>query len=466
MDNFPEKKGDFTEILKALKARKQKDIAWERGKTFSYIYYASPEIIDQLKHAYELYFCENALNPTAFPSLRDMEIDIIRMCLDLFQGSSDARGCLTSGGTESILMAVKSAKNHRPDIKRPNMVVPSTAHPAFHKAGNYFDVEVRVVPVEIDYRVTAENIEAAIDANTILLVASAPSYPQGVIDPIQEIGQVALKHKLLFHVDACVGGFVLPFLKEQPTFNLSVPGVSSLSADIHKYGFASKGSSVVLYNSAALRKAQYYVYTEWSGGIYASPSILGTKPGGAIAVAWTVLQLLGREGYRALVEQAMDVTRNFMQFLTSFEGISIEGDPAMCIFSISSDLFNIYELGDELQVMGWLMDRQQTPASLHISISPMHAQFFESFKTDFEKAYKKVTGVNVQALKNKATVTLTKGLKRILPKKTFQSITKKSIEQSDKDSKRSAALYGLMGDLDGEGELDQLIIEFLDKLMQ
>lgn len=467
--SFPSEGRNQHEVFQELKDKKKNDLNWQHGRAFSYIYYADPELLQNLKKAYELYFSENALNPSAFPSLRNMEAEVVEMCLDLFQAKHEGVGLMTSGGTESILMAIKSAKNFTKDkIKSPEIILPSTAHPAFNKACDYFDIKSVIVDVEDDFRVSSEKMKNHITKNTIMLVGSAPSYPQGVIDPIEEIAALAKAHNLLCHVDACVGGFVLPFMENEKSkkFNMSIEGVTSLSADIHKYGFASKGSSVILYNNPDLRKAQFYIYTGWSGGIYASPSILGTKPGGAIAVAWTVLNLLGRKGYERFVHTSMQVTKKFQDFISGFEGIKLKGSADMCIFSFGSDSFDIYELGDEMQVKGWNMDRQQNPACLHISISPIHDKYFEEFKKDFTDSYKKVNKVNLDSIKKKAVVSTAKGLKKILPKKIFNKITKSSVENSDVDNKRSAAMYGMIGDLQGTGELDEMITQFLDKMLR
>ncbi|GLR16441.1 pyridoxal phosphate-dependent decarboxylase family protein [Portibacter lacus] len=467
--DFPKERSDANTLLSKLETLKSDDLRWKQGRAFSYVYYASPEITETLSKAYLSYFSENALNPSAFPSLSIMQSEVISMCKSLFNAGDNAGGVMTSGGTESILMAIKAAKEYAKkyrNITAPEVIMPLSAHPAFNKACDYFGVKLHILPVGSDYRVNPESYEGLINENTVLLVASAPSYPQGVVDPIPEIGQVALKHKIPFHVDACVGGFVLPFIKDRtfPNFDLGVPGVTSLSADIHKYGFASKGSSVVLYNDNELRKSQFYIYTGWPGGIYASPSIMGTRPGGAIAVAWTVLQLLGQAGYESLVQKMMSTAKAYQDFLSSYEGISVVGSSDMCIFSIQADGFNIYELGDEMHELSWQMDRQQDPSALHLSISPIHAEVFEDFKIDFDKAYKIAKKKDFNKLKNSLQVGAAKGLKKILPEKTFGKLQKLAVQKSDTNTNRSAALYGMIGDLKGSGTLDEMIIEFLDKM--
>lgn len=468
---FPKEPTSGEELLTHLQDMKKDDLQWKKGRAFSYVYYADPKITETLSKAYVTYFSENALNPSAFPSLRKMEIEVVEMCKDILNGDEKAVGLMTSGGTESILMAVKAAKEYakqKKGIKHGEIVLPNTVHPAFNKACDYFELKPIIVDVGADYRADPERIEKAITGNTILIVSSAPSYPQGVVDPIPAIGKIALKYDIPLHVDACVGGFVLPFIKNGKfgAFDLSVPGVTSISADIHKYGFASKGCSVVLYNNPGLRKSQFYVYTGWSGGIYASPSIMGTRPGGAIAVAWTVLQLLGRKGYEELVHISMETTKAFQEFLESYEGIQVVSDPDMCIFSISAEGFDIYELGDELNELSWLLDRQQNPSALHLSISPIHAQVFEDFKRDFDIAYKKARKLDLNSVKKSIQVNAAKGLQKILPKKTFKNLQKKAVQKSGGVSTRSAALYGMIGDLQGSGTLDDMIVEFLDKMMK
>lgn len=458
-------------LLKQLEDRKKNDLQWQSGKAFSYVYFADGMITETLKKAYTLYFSENALNPSAFPSLRSMEIEVVDRCLGLFEAQEEAVGSMTSGGTESILMALKSAKEyakvHKPHIEKPEVVFPLSAHPAFNKGCDYFGLEPKITAINEDYTANLQALEAAITENTILVVGSAPSYPQGVVDPITEIGQIAIKHNLLFHVDACVGGFVLPFIQNfEKAWNLCVPGVTSLSADIHKYGFASKGASVILYNNPDLRKAQFYVYTDWPGGMYGSPAILGTKPGGAIAVAWTVLHLLGRSGYEKLVNGSMETSRKFRDLINSMEGLEVFGQPDMCIYSFGSDQFDIYDLGDEMHMLGWLMDRQQNPPALHMSISPVHAKVFEEFEKDLRTCVQKVKRWNVASLKKQAQLTANRGLKKLLPEKMYKKLQDKVLESTDVDNKRSAAMYGLIGDLKGTGETDDLIRNFLDKMMK
>lgn len=457
------------QLRKQWVALKVKDLDYKHGRAFSYVYETGTELTSLLKEAYTAFFSENALNPMAFPGLRQMETDVVQMGLSLFQAPDSGVGHLTSGGTESILMAVKASKaymmDRTPSISRPNMVIPKSAHPAFHKAAHYFDIEVIVTDIGPDFGADVTAIQSAINDQTVLVVASAPSYPQGVVDPITEIAALAQTHVICCHVDACVGGFILPFVEGNAIpFDFSIPGVTSMSADIHKYGFASKGASLVLYRHAELRKKQFYIYTDWPGGIYASPSVAGTRAGGPIAVAWTVMNALGMEGYGKLIGQCMDTAAYFINRFNHYEDIYVVGQPDLCVFSIGSDQLNIYEVGDEMHLMGWMLDRQQDPESLHLSISPIHQQYKEAFFNDFEKALTKVRKGGLRSLANAAQVQTVKGLKKVLPNKLFSKIRDKAADSFDPEDKRSAALYGMMGDLKKDGDLDLLITNLLDKI--
>lgn len=264
---FPKRGLPRDEVLAFMRAARDRDVQWQRGRVFGLVYHVNDEIDDLLKEASNLFFSENGLNPTAFPSLRKFETEIVAMTASLLGGDASAAGNITSGGTESLLCAVKTARDwarvNRPDVSAPEILMPVTAHPAFEKGAEYFGLRVMKTPVRADFRADVEATRAAITPNTILMIGSAPSYPHGVVDPIRELAALAQERGILFHVDACVGGFVLPFVKklgyEIPDFDFSVAGVTSISADLHKYGYAAKGASVILYKSAALRRHQMFV---------------------------------------------------------------------------------------------------------------------------------------------------------------------------------------------------------------
>jgi sphinganine-1-phosphate aldolase len=264
----------------------------------------------------------------AFPSLRRMETDVVSMCAGILGGDDEVVGSMTSGGTESLFLAMKTyrdqARKERPHITAPEVVLPTTAHPALIKSAHYLGVKVVLVPPGPDFRADVAAMERAITPQTLFLVGSAPAYPHGVVDRITELSDLALSRSLPLHVDACVGGFLLPFVRKLgfpvPPFDFAVPGVTSMSADLHKYGFAAKGASTVMYRTAALRRHQFYVYSGWPGGLFGSATVLGTRPGGAIAAAWASLTALGHEGYLRIAGIIMKTTRAFIDGITAIPG--------------------------------------------------------------------------------------------------------------------------------------------------
>ncbi|MNW42170.1 Glutamate decarboxylase [compost metagenome] len=388
------------EILDQLQDLRGQDANWRDGRTWSLVYYGGEDISDLTRQAYQLFSHENGLNPGAFPSLRQMETEVVSMTADLLGGGSETVGNMTSGGTESILMAVKTARDYaravRPEIRQPEMVLPVTAHPAFSKAAAYFDIKAVYIPLTEEYLADISMTKELINANTILLVGSAPAYPHGVMDPIEEMASIAIDHHIPFHVDACLGGFMLPFLKKigepLPDFDFRVPGVTSISADLHKYGYASKGASVVLYREDAYRQHQFYVRSDWPGGLFASPTMAGTRPGGAIAAAWAVLNYLGQDGYSRLADSTLQITRRLKEALVAIPGLHILGNPRMSVFAVGSEELNLYAVADELESKGWHMDRQHLPPSLHFMVTQAHRESVDAFIHDMQKAIEAVTG--------------------------------------------------------------------------
>lgn len=387
------KKGTPRDVLLGkLQSYHDRDTNWHDGRTFSLVYHASDEHTEFLKKAYSIYFHQNGLNPSAFPSLRQLEAEAVSMAANLLGGGADAAGTMTSGGTESILMAVKSyrdrARELQPSIEKPEMIVPLSIHPAFDKAAHYFDVKIVKAPLAADFRVDVEAVKKLVNANTILIVGSAPQYPQGVVDPITELAALAKAKGIGMHVDACVGGFQLPFLKKLgyaiPPFDLSVDGVTSMSADLHKYGFASKGSSIILYKDKELRRYQFFVLSEWPGGCFASPSMPGTRPAGAIASAWGTLRAFGEEGYLEIAKTCMANTKKLQDGIRAL-GMDIVGKPDASIFGFSAKDFDVYAVADQMQGRGWYIDRQQHPTCLHLMVTPAHTNHIGAFLADLKE---------------------------------------------------------------------------------
>jgi sphinganine-1-phosphate aldolase len=376
------------QVLGEMRALRQGDANWREGKTWSLVYHAGEDVTGLLAEAYTMFMAENGLSPIAFPSLRRFEAEIGALTAKLFHGP-EAAGSMTSGGSESVLMAVKTARDHARatrGIRTPQMVIPHSAHPAFDKAGHYFGVEIVHAPLGADFRVDVAAMERLITPDTILLVGSAPAYPHGVIDPITEIAALAQSRGILCHVDACLGGFLLPFAAKLghaiPPFDFQVPGVTSISADLHKYGYAAKGASIVMYRDRALRQHQFFTRGDWPGGLYASPSMTGTRPGGAIAAAWAVLQYLGEEGYLAKAREVLATAGALMTGVRATPGLKILGEPGLTVFAFASDTLDVYALGDAMEARGWKLDRQQHPPSLHLMVTPAHTRVVEPFLND------------------------------------------------------------------------------------
>jgi sphinganine-1-phosphate aldolase len=389
---FPEKGRDPQELIDELNNSKGGDAKWDLGKVFCLTYPIDESHHEFLKDAYGAYISENFLNPMAFASLKKMEREVVRMSLDILHGDDKSVGTMTSGGTESILMAVKAAREmarkKKPWILRPELVAPKSAHVAFEKACKYFDVKYVPVDLDDDYRVSMKALKKACGRNTIMIIGSAPQYPQGVIDPIEEIGAFAQKKKLLFHVDACVGGFMLPWLEKLgediPPFDFRVPGVTSISADLHKYGFAAKGASLVMYRDMKYMKHQFFISTDWTGGVYASPNMPGTRPGGAIAAAWATMQKFGQEGYMEQFRKTLDVKKRFCEGVNAIDGMKVCGDPKTTVISFESTdkSLSAYAVADQMTERGWFFDKMQKPQAIHLTIMPIHANTVEDFLTD------------------------------------------------------------------------------------
>lgn len=390
-DGFPQDGTPADELLAELRGGRGDDLDWRGGKAFSLVYNVGDEGLEQVLHEVaNLYLHENALNPFAFPSLLAMEQGIVAMAADLLGGRADA-GALTSGGTESIFLAVQVARDHARSargIAEPRVITADTAHPAFAKACKYLDVERVVVPVGDDLRLDVAAVADAVDDRTALVVGSAPCYPYGVIDPIADLAALAEERGLLCHVDACLGGWLLPFWERLgepvPAWDLRVPGVTSLSADVHKYGYTFKGASVLLHRSRDLLQHQFFLFDDWPGGLYGSATTAGTRPAAPIAGAWAAIRYLGEAGYLRLAEVVRDTTRRFQDGIAALPGLAVTGDPDLSVFEFSSSTDDIGAIGDVMDDRGWKLDRQQ--GGLHVMVSPGHAAVADRFLADLADA--------------------------------------------------------------------------------
>jgi sphinganine-1-phosphate aldolase len=394
------------EVLAALAELKASDRDWRAGRVFSLVYGAGEEVHELLEAASALYVSENALNTDVFPSLRRIQADILSVVAGLLGGVEGTAGFTTSGGTESILMAVKAARGWgraERGIDSPSMVLPMSAHAAFAKASDYFGVRSIRVPVRDDYRADTDAMAAAVEPDTVLVVGSAPSYPQGVIDPIPELAALAAERGILCHVDACMGGFVLPFLErlghvDRP-WDFRVPGVTSISADLHKYGYAPKGISTVTYRDRALRRHQTFVFDGWLGGAYGSPAMAGTRSGAPLAAAWAVLHHLGEEGYLRLVERSWDAAQRLQAGVRAIPDLALRGEPDAPVFAFGATDpkgLDIFAVGDELAARGWYLDRQTPPDSLHATVSAVHDASVDELVADLGAAVAGIGGGRAQ----------------------------------------------------------------------
>ncbi|MFK0173135.1 pyridoxal phosphate-dependent decarboxylase family protein [Streptomyces sp. NPDC090306] len=377
------------ELLAELRALRGADAPTRGGRTFAYVYDPGlPEVDELATAAYGAFATVNGLDPTVFPSVARLENDVVGAVAAVL-GAPGAQGTFTSGGTESILLAVKTARDHARSVRgvtRPELVLPSTAHAAFHKAAHYLGLETVTVPVDpLTFRAVASDVAAAITERTVLVVASAPSYAHGVLDPVAEIAGAAAGRGVLCHVDACIGGWFLPFLartgRTVEPFGLSVPGVTSVSVDLHKYGYVDKGASVILYRDAELRRHQYFAYAGWPGYPVVNPTVQGTKSGGLLAQAWAVLNHLGEDGYTALAGRVALAADRLLPGLRATDGIRVLGEPAgsLVAFTVAGadgapDLGLVLHVADEMRERGWYLQPQLSfdglPPNLHLTLTP------------------------------------------------------------------------------------------------
>lgn len=409
---FPKKGKTDKEILAELESMKSGDTDWRSGRMFSLIYNAGEELRELTRKAFNAYFMENGLSPFAFPSLRKLETEVVAMTADLLGGDTETVGSFTCGGTESIFMAVKTARDwaraERPEAKAPELIKASTGHPAYDKSSHYLGLKVIEVPVGDDFRADVEAMSEAVTENTIMMVGSAMTYPHGMVDPIAELGAIATENNIWLHVDCCLGGLILPFVRKLgydiPAFDFSVPGVTSISADLHKYGFAAKGASTILYRNSDYRAHQYYAFTDFPGGIYATSTLTGARPGGPIAAAWAIMNYLGEDGYVEKARAAMDTTKKMIDGVNAIPKLKVLGKPHATVFAIAGDDINVYALSDALKERGWMIEKQQMPPCLHITVSPFHVGLADPFLADLAECTREVEGIDASKLSEEAVM--------------------------------------------------------------
>ncbi len=359
--------------------RDREESRWVDGFASGSVYHGDPEHIAFLSEVYALHSQTNPLHADLWPSISKFDGEICRMTATMLNGDDDVVGTVSSGGTESILLAMKTYRDRgfANGITEPEMVIPATAHAAFDKASQYFGIKKVSIQPGPDGRADVVAMTAAINANTVVVVGSAPNYPNGLVDPIEALAEAASERGVGMHVDACLGGFVLPWAErlgyEVPPFDFRIPGVTSMSADTHKYGYAAKGTSVVLYRGKALRHFQYYTTASWSGGLYYSPTFAGSRPGALIAQCWAAMVSMGEDGYLAAVRQILETASQVKAAVREIDGIEVIGDP---LFDVAwkSDEVNIWGVLDEMAKRGWSLNGLQEPAAMHLCVTLRHCQ--------------------------------------------------------------------------------------------
>ncbi len=396
------------EIFSRMKALSAGDIDWRRGRVPLYVFKANDEIATLGRDAFLEFFTENALGgKRAFHGLKKMEDDIVSMGLSLFRAPDDAAGFFTTGGSESIISAVLACRDFgrrlsgRAD-KRGNIVLPYSAHPAFTKAARLMDIELRRIPVAANYRADVVAMSRAIDGDTMMLVGSAPCFSYGTIDPIVDLGRLAQERGVWLHVDACVGGYIAPFAAKAgypiPTFDFAVPGVTSISADLHKFGFCPKPASTVFYRSADRAACQPFEMDDWPGGKFATATLVGTRPGGAVAGAWATLQGMGEQGYVSTARQIMELALEYRRGIEAI-GLAVVGDPDLSILCFTSNDVDMLRVSEVMAARGWLPGLVREPRAMHLMLSMLHAPAREDYLRDLRDAVAQVRQESGKAAK-------------------------------------------------------------------
>jgi glutamate/tyrosine decarboxylase-like PLP-dependent enzyme len=443
---IPQKGRGKNEVLRELSTMAEEENAkWQNGKVSGTFYHAGEEHRAFLNKAFALFSHENTIQFDLCPSMFKMESEIIAMTAKMLNGDAvqehhpgeNVCGTLTSGGSESIMMAMKTHRDWaraEKGINSPEVIMPHTAHPAFDKSGEYFNIKMVHIPVsEPDFRVDPAAVEERISPNTIAIVGSAGNYPYGLIDPLEALSDIALKHDIGFHVDGCLGGFILPWIEklgyDVPVFDFRLPGLTSMSADTHKYGFALKGTSVVLYRNNQLRRYQYFNVPDWAGGMYASPTGAGSRSGGLTAATWASMMYLGEEGYLAAARDIMAVADKIKEGVLGIPELILIGDPTFVI-TFRSEEVDVFHVNDFMKTKGWRFNCLQLPPGMHFCVT-MPQTFVEGVAERF-------------------TADLKEGIEYAKSKEGTMAET--------------TALYGLAGTVEGNQTVTELVYGVFDHL--
>ncbi|CAG8606629.1 25032_t:CDS:2 [Gigaspora margarita] len=407
-----------------LRYQTMQSINWEEGRVSGGIYNGSRELSKLTSEAYTMFSVSNPLHPDVFPGIRKMDAEIVAMVLNLYNAPNDAGGTTTSGGTESIIMACKAyrdwAKSEK-GITEPEMVVPDTIHAAFDKAAGYLKIKLTHVPLDpVTLRVDTKAVRRAINKNTIMIAGSAPNYPHGIIDDIPTLAEIADKYKIGMHVDCCLGSFIVPFLEEagypaQP-FDFRIKGVTSISCDTHKYGFAPKGSSVIMYRTKTLRRYQYFFAPDWAGGIYASPSMAGSRSGAILAACWTAMMKMGKSGYIDSTRKIVGCAKKIEAGIRKMNDLFVCGKPLVSVVAFGSKTLNIYDINDKMSKKGWNLNALQNPPAVHIACTMLTVLSADQFLMDLKECVNEVKSNPEKSTDGSAAIY---GLAATLPDKSI-----------------------------------------------
>jgi sphinganine-1-phosphate aldolase len=397
MSVFNDEGRSYEDLLTEIETMKSDDARWAEGKTWSMVYHVDDEHKAFLQQVNQSFYSESYINPFAFKSLQRMEREVIAMAREMLNGGEKVVGSMTSGGTESIFLATYTYREYvwrqQKQKHRNEIVAPHSIHPAFEKAAHILGLKVRKAKLTSDYAADVEAMKKLVNNNTLMLAASAPSYPHGIIDPIPEIAAIAQKNKLPLHIDACIGGFMLPWVEaihpgSIPEWDFRLEGITSISADTHKFGYGGKGSSVLLYKSMDYLRHQFFITTDWEGGIYASSTFLGSRSGGPIATAWASLQSLGREGYINIAKAVMKGTSTLKSAIAELPELELVGQGGMNILAFTSGHkeVDIFVVADYLESKGWYVDRQQRPNCIHLTVMKHNLTIIPNYIEDLKEA--------------------------------------------------------------------------------
>ena len=391
---IPEHGRRSADVFQELFERKTADADWQHGRTFNLVYPTGRSDVDAvLAEANNAYLYENALNPKRFPSLGSMQREVLDMVSTLVNAPSGSGAGFSSGGTESILLSVLVSRERgriERGIEHGNIVFPSSAHPAFAKAAFYTGLEVRPTALSADFSADTNALRGAVDENTVLIVGSAYSFPYGIMDPIEELSGFALEKSIPFHSDTCIGAFVLPFMErlgvDVPPFDFRLPGVTQMSCDIHKYGYVTKGASVVVYRDDAWLEHQVFDYDIWPVGRYRNASVAGARAASPVAASWALLNYLGADGYTEIMRDLLATTERFRSGISALDGLAIIGDPIGPLLSFTSETEDIFAVADVMDDRGWHLNRVHDPSGVQMMIAPLHGQFVDVFLSDLADA--------------------------------------------------------------------------------